>query len=219
MAAVPTLLNTGADSPAWLSQLSRGLDGNERRVCEPVLARLRRSGRIDESRLVRAAVLAAILRRDQGPALLLTRRRETLSQHAGQVALPGGAEEATDQGPEQTALREAEEEVGLAPGSVRILGRLPRYPTVTGYLVTPVVGYVQSPPAFVAQPTEVADIFTVPLSVLLDPRQWQDRPIEFAGERFPNRELHWEGRRVWGATAGMLQQLLEPLRDALGAGQ
>ena len=207
-----------ARGPVWVGRLAGRLAGNEDRLCEPVLRRLRGSGRLADERLAPAAVLAAIVEVASGPALLLTRRGDHLAQHGGQVAFPGGAQETGDAGPEATALREAEEEVGLTPGRVRVLGRLPGYPTVTGYLVTPVVGYVAAPQRFVAQPSEVADIFTVPVPVLLEQDRWMDRPIEFAGRRFPNRELHWKGQRIWGATAGMLQLLLDPLREAMEAG-
>jgi len=208
-----------AEGPGWVARLAERLAGNEDRLCEPVLARLQASGRLpDSGRLDPAAVLAAVVELAAGPALLLTRRGDDLPQHGGQVAFPGGAQDPGDTGPEDTALREAQEEVGLARERVRVIGRLPRYPTVTGYLVTPVVGYVAEPRRFVPQPSEVAAIFTVPLPVLLERSRWEDRPLEFAGQRFANRELDWEGHRIWGATAGMLQLLLGPLREAMEAG-
>ncbi|MGH2507927.1 MAG: NUDIX hydrolase, partial [Ktedonobacteraceae bacterium] len=98
----------------------------------------------------------------------------------------------------------------------RILGRLPRYPTTSGYLVTPVVGYVDKPVQLVASPDEVADIFTLPLVVMMDRDRWQQKTFESNGLSLPYQELHWTGQRIWGATAGMLQLLLPPLRRALG---
>ncbi|MGH8161298.1 MAG: NUDIX hydrolase, partial [Gammaproteobacteria bacterium] len=173
-----------------------------------------RAGRLPPGTLAPAAVLVALLDRGAGPAVLFTRRHDGLVQHAGQVAFPGGGTESTDRSPEETALREASEEVGLPPECVRVLGRLPRYPTTSAYLVTPVVGYVKDFSRFVMQRQEVADIFSVPFEVLLDRFRWQEQPVGFGGERFRFPELIWEDRRIWGATAGMLRLLLPALRDA-----
>ncbi len=200
--------------PAWTERLAAALHGNEERSSTAVMEWLQRSGRASRAGFAPAAVLAAIVAEKSGPGMLLTRRRDELVQHAGQVAFPGGAEDAADRGPEDTALREAEEEVGLPRQQVHLLGRLPRYPTTSGYLVTPVVGYVAEPPRFVAQAAEVAEIFVVPLAVLLDPVRWETRPLEVAGERLLLPEMSWEKKRIWGVTAGILQLLLPPLREA-----
>jgi 8-oxo-dGTP pyrophosphatase MutT (NUDIX family) len=200
---------------AWTARLSDALVGNETKSCQAVVDRLRRWGRMPPGAPMPAAVLVAILDGSSGPGLLLTRRHDALAQHPGQVAFPGGAEELGDTNPEATALREAEEEVALARARVQVLGRLPRYPTTTGYLVTPIVGYVADPPRLIAQADEVAAIFIVPLPVLLDPARWLDRPLQLGDERMAHRELHWRGQRIWGATAGMLQLLLPPLRESL----
>ncbi len=206
--------SAGARS-GWVERLADGLREGGDEVYVPALEFLRRTGRRPLGTPAAAAVLAAIVEAAAGPELILTRRRDDLLQHAGQVALPGGAADADDATPEQTALREAEEEVGLLRTRVHVLGRLPRYPTTSGYLVTPVVGYIAGPVRLTASAGEVAEIFTLPLAVLVDSDRWQQRTLDFNGVRFPSRELHWAGQRIWGVTAGILQLLLPPLREAL----
>ncbi|MGH8273588.1 MAG: CoA pyrophosphatase [Gammaproteobacteria bacterium] len=200
---------------AWPDRLAAALAGNETQIFQPAVDGLRGAGALPPTKPARAAVLIAFLEQNE-PGLLLTRRHDSLSAHPGQVAFPGGAEDPGDESPEAAALREAEEEVALARERVRVLGRLPRYPTTSGYLVTPVVGWVADPPVFTAQAREVADIFVVPLAVLLDRTRWQDNPLQLGTTRLPHRELHWQGQRIWGATAGMLQLLLPSLREARG---
>lgn len=202
-------------SAGWVERLADGLRKPSDEVYAPALEFLRRAGRRPLGTPAAAAVLAAIVETAAGPELILTRRCDDLLQHAGQVALPGGAVDAADATPEQAALREAEEEIGLSRTRVHVLGRLPRYPTTSGYLVTPVVGYVAAPVKLTASAGEVAEIFTLPLAVLIDPQRWQQKTLDFNGVRLPSRELHWAGQRIWGVTAGMLQLLLPPLREAL----
>ncbi|MGH8225669.1 MAG: NUDIX hydrolase [Gammaproteobacteria bacterium] len=199
---------------AWPERLAAALAGNAEVDCTPAFAWLRRNGFAPTPPFKPAAVLIALVEQEAGPGVLLTRRHDELAQHGGQVAFPGGAVEADDESAERTALREAEEEVALVPERVRLLGRLPRYPTTTGYLVTPVVGHVAGMPALQAQPEEVADIFVLPFTVLLDPARWQTRPPGNGAKRLMLPELSWEGQRIWGATAGMLQLLLDSLRVA-----
>lgn len=164
--------------------------------------------------LTPAAVLVPLVAEAAGFSLLLTRRTAHLRDHAGQVAFPGGRAEPTDPSPEATALREASEEIGLAPAGVVLLGRLDTYVTGTGYEVTPVVGLLTPPLALTPDPYEVAEIFQVPLDFFLQPanrqlmsREWQGRSRQFYA--YPYGE-HF----IWGATAGMVNNLAEILAAA-----
>lgn len=155
-----------------------------------------------------AAVLVPLVLREE-LTVLLTQRTEQLSTHSGQVAFPGGRQDPEDADATATALREAQEEVGLDPGQVEVLGSLPVYETGTAFMVTPVVALVQPDAALHPNPYEVADVFEVPLRFLLDPAHHQ------------RHRLHWQGlerewfsmpyldagreRYIWGATAGMLR--------------
>ena len=209
----------GTGRPAWVERLVRSLEKTDDSVHLPTLEMLRSTGRWSEAtQPTDAAVLVPILDADGHPELILTRRRDDLVRHAGQVAFPGGVRDPGDRGPEGTALREAEEEIALPAANVGILGRLPRYPTVSGYLVTPVVGYIPHPVELYAAPEEVAEIFTLPLPVLLDRSRWVRRNLEMGNRRVGLQEMHWEGQRIWGVTAGMLQMMVPMLRDALETG-
>lgn len=154
-----------------------------------------------------AAVLAPILRREDGLSMMLTRRADHLSSHQGQISFPGGRRDPGDGSAMANALREAQEEVGLDPASVEVLGYLDDYPTISRYLVTPVVGLVQAPVAPMADPGEVAEVFEVPMSVLLDPRAYRKKTLSRDGFVVPYYEVTWSGYRIWGATAGMLWDL------------
>lgn len=155
-----------------------------------------------------AAVLVPLVLREE-LTVLLTQRTEQLSTHSGQVAFPGGRQDPEDADATATALREAQEEVGLDPGQIEVLGSLPVYETGTAFMVTPVVALVQPDAPLHPNPYEVADVFEVPLRFLLDPAHHQ------------RHRLHWQGlerewfsmpyldagreRYIWGATAGMLR--------------
>lgn len=159
---------------------------------------------------VPAAVLVPLVLRTE-PTVLLTLRSARLTSHAGQVSFPGGRAEA-DETPEQTALREAAEEVGLDPGLPELLGRLPPLLTGTGFLVTPVVALLRPPFALHADPGEVEEAFEYPLARLLDPAAPERRRQEFRGRM---REFWvWPHDRhyIWGATASMLVTLSSVLR-------
>lgn len=153
-----------------------------------------------------AAVLVAITRREE-PGVLLTVRRDNLRTHAGQVAFPGGRIDPGDPGPEGAALREAEEELGLAPANVEIWGRADPYRTVTGFAVTPVVGSVPPDLPLFPHEREVADWFEAPLAFILDPANQRPVEAEFQGRRRTYYQIDWNGRRIWGATAAMLVNL------------
>ena len=161
---------------------------------------------------VRAAVLIPLVRRPDGLTILLTMRTDHLSSHAGQVSFPGGRSEPFDGSPVATALRETEEEVGLARQHVEVLGCLPDYLTGTGYQVTPVVGLVTPPFELRADPSEVAEIFEVPMAFLMDGVNHQRLSVELPGGRRSFYAMPYERFYIWGATAGMLRNLFHLLR-------
>ena len=152
-----------------------------------------------------AAVLVAVTDR-ASPGLLLTVRREHLRTHAGQVAFPGGR---IDPGEEAVgaALREAQEEIGLDPAEVRVIGAADPYRTVTNFLVTPVIGVVPPDLPLEANENEVADWFEAPLDFLVDPANQQRRSAVFHGRERHYYAIDWNGRRIWGATAAMIVNL------------
>ena len=154
-----------------------------------------------------AAVLIPLLSHPQGLTVLFTQRTPHLRSHSGQVSFPGGRAEPGDASAEFTALRETEEEIGLRPSAVEVLGRLPDYRTRTGYRVTPVVGLLTPPVAFTPDPNEVAEIFEVPLVFLLDERNRQRRTREFQGQQVGYYVFEYGEKVIWGATAGMLVNL------------
>ena len=157
------------------------------------------------SNLREAAVLVPILMRPEGYSVLLTRRADTLRNHTGQVSFPGGRRDPEDISLAACALREAEEEVGLPASHVEIIGYLDDYPTTTRYRVTPVVALVTPPAAFAFDAGEVAEVFEVPLSVLLDRRRYESKILTKDGINVPFFEINHQGHRIWGATAGMLR--------------
>jgi 8-oxo-dGTP pyrophosphatase MutT (NUDIX family) len=158
-----------------------------------------------------AAVLVPLVVRKTGLSVLLTQRADHLSDHAGQISFPGGRREPFDRDETATALREAQEEVALAPERVEVLGALPDYLTGTGFRVTPVVGLVHSPFTVRADTLEVAEIFEVPLVFLMNPANHEVRLLRWEGgeRRFFAMPYPRPGAGgqyfIWGATAGMLR--------------
>ncbi|MBY0242090.1 MAG: CoA pyrophosphatase [Burkholderiaceae bacterium] len=159
-----------------------------------------------------AAVLVPLVVRGDGLTVLLTQRTAHLTDHAGQISFPGGRAEAVDDGPVATALRETEEEIGLARVHVDVLGALPVYYTGTGYAVTPVVALVHPPFELTADPHEVAEIFEVPLPFLMDGLNHQRILAELADIRRRFYAMPYQDYYIWGATAGMLRNLFHFLR-------
>ena len=155
-----------------------------------------------------ASVLVPIVLREQ-PMVLLTERTAHLSTHSGQVAFPGGRADPEDACPAATALREAEEEVGLESRFVEVLGTLPIYRTGSSFIITPVVALVQPDCVLQPNPYEVAEIFEVPLAFLLDPAHHQRHAVEWDGVRREWFSMPYHDGRtshfIWGATAGMLR--------------
>ena len=160
----------------------------------------------------RAAVLVPLILRSDGMRLLLTRRTLHLTDHAGQIAFPGGRCEPGDACSIDTALRETEEEVGLNRRHVDVIGTLPDYPTGTGYLITPVVGLVTPPFELRADPSEVAEMFEVPLAFLMDGLHHQRLSAPAGSGRTSFYAMPYQRFYIWGATAGMLRNLFHLLR-------
>jgi 8-oxo-dGTP pyrophosphatase MutT (NUDIX family) len=162
-----------------------------------------------------AAVLVGLVQRESGFSVLLTRRADTLRSHTGQVAFPGGR---CDPGetPWETALREAHEEIGLDPSLVDLAGLSTPFRTaVTGYQITPVVGFIEPGFSLTPNPDEVADIFETPFGFLMDPANLEQQERETpAGDRRRFYAATWEGQYIWGATAGMLRALYDRLYGA-----
>ncbi|MBO9538253.1 CoA pyrophosphatase [Herbaspirillum sp.] len=167
-----------------------------------------------QGRFRQAAVLMPIVLRPEGLTVLFTQRTDDLKDHAGQISFPGGRREDFDSSAIDTALRETEEEIGLARRHVEVIGSLPDYLTGTGYRVTPVAGLIEPPFDTVADPREVAEIFEVPLAFLMDGANHERRSVDLpppVGRRsfytMPYRHYF-----IWGATAGMLRNLFHFLR-------
>ena len=157
-----------------------------------------------------AAVLVAMTDRSE-PGIILTVRHGGMRTHAGQVAFPGGRVD-TGEDAEAAALREAWEELGLDPLRVAVVGRLETYRTVTGYLVTPVVGVVPPDLPLAPHEQEVEDWFEAPVTFLLDPANRSRQSVVFQGRQRDYYEIEWNGRRIWGATAAMLVNLSRRLQ-------
>ena len=150
-----------------------------------------------------AAVLVPLIDRDSTPQVLLTRRSPNLSTHAGQIGFPGGRIELGESA-ENAAIREAGEEVGIRPESVRVAGRLEPYLTVTGFLIEPFVAWIDPPYDFVLNPAEVNDIFEMPLARIFESGAIQRETVSVEGRRRSYYSLRVGPHYIWGATAGML---------------
>ena len=187
----PGIPDAAGDGPDWLAANGEAGEGRE---------------------LTPAAVLVPIVRRDDAPTVLFTRRTDHLKSHSGQISFPGGRIEERDESPEAAALRETSEEIGLAAADVEVIGRLNMRETGTGYRVFPVVGMTVPPLALVPDEHEVAEIFEVPLAFLVDP----------ANHRFETRvsgnverqfyAIPYGSYFIWGLTARILVNLGEVLR-------
>ncbi|MDY8110077.1 CoA pyrophosphatase [Fulvimarina sp. 2208YS6-2-32] len=156
-----------------------------------------------------AAVLVAVVDRDEGASVILTRRSDRLRKHSGQIAFPGGSVDPSDASAEAAALREAHEEIALEPRHVEVLGRLPRYLTTTGFRITPVVAIVRPGFELTPNPDEVADIFETPLSFLMDAANHVRAAKTLGGVERHFYEMPYGERYIWGVTAGILRTFYE----------
>ena len=154
--------------------------------------------------LISAAVLVPIVLHPDGMTLLLTRRTDHLKDHPGQIGFPGGRVEPGDEGPMQTALREAQEEIGLSPDQVQVIGYLEPHAVVTGFAVTPIVGFIEPVTDRELDQFEVAEVFEVPLDFFLDDANLQRSIRRYREVEVPLFEYQYEDRRIWGATAQMI---------------
>lgn len=161
--------------------------------------------------LTPASVLFPIVLRPGAPTVLLTQRTAHLRDHPGQISFPGGRAEAHDPSPAHTALREAQEEVGLLPAHIEVAGYLPEYRTGTGFSVTPVVAVVTPPFELSPDPFEVAEVFEVPLAFLLDPANHQQHALHYRGKLRSYYAMRYDDYFIWGATAGMIISLYHAL--------
>jgi 8-oxo-dGTP pyrophosphatase MutT (NUDIX family) len=186
-------------------ELRRTLDLSRERDCI-LLESDFRDDLVGEAPSAHAAVLIPVVDRRE-PAVLLTTRTQSLKRHAGQVAFPGGRIDPADEDAIAAALREAEEEIDLKPHHVDVIGMTDEYRTIAGFHVTPVLGVI--PPGLDLSPhdAEVADIFEVPLAFLIEPGNHVEQSVEFQGRDRKYVEMHYQGRRIWGATAAMIVNL------------
>jgi 8-oxo-dGTP pyrophosphatase MutT (NUDIX family) len=169
-----------------------------------------------EHKPVPAAVLVPIVNQPGGLTLMFTQRTAHLHDHGGQISFPGGRVDAGDADRIATALREAQEETGLNPSRVEIIGQLPDYDIPTGFRVTPIVGWVEPPFELKPDPFEVADVFEVPLDFFLDSANHQRHSDVRNGRKRYYYSMPYGERNIWGATAGMVYSLVQILTGSAG---
>jgi len=157
-----------------------------------------------------SAVLVPIVAHHE-PSVILIQRPQTMTAHAGEVSFPGGKVDAADGSPIETALREAEEEIGLVRSHVEVLGFLDCYQVRTGFRIVPVVGLVTPPFTLQIHAGEVVDAFEVPFAFLMDSANHRKQSREMRGETQHFYAMPWQGRYIWGATAAMIRNLFERL--------
>ncbi|MCB2088313.1 MAG: CoA pyrophosphatase [Sphingomonadaceae bacterium] len=167
-------------------------------------------------RLAPAAVLIAVTERDD-PGVLVTHRPHTMRKHPGQAAFPGGRLDPGET-PVEAALREAQEELGIDPRDVRVIGETDRFRTRTGFDITPVLATIPADLPLVPNPAEVAEWFEPPFRYILDPANQQEQEVHWEGAMRRYTEIHWQGHRIWGVTAAIIVNLTRRLalaeRDA-----
>ena len=160
-----------------------------------------------------AAVLVPFVRRESGLTILFTRRASHLRHHAGQISFPGGAIDPGDVDAVAAAVRETGEETGIVPGDIEPFGYLDGFDTVSGYRVAPVTGFVRGGYSLRMHEAEVDDVFEVPFAFLLEPGNLRREAIDWQGRSRTIYAFDWCGRRIWGATAAMLKNLIDRLES------
>lgn len=169
---------------------------------------------LPENRKLRpAGVLVPVLARDDAARLFLTKRSSALKHHPGQIAFPGGKQDDNDADVTSAALREAHEEIGLAPENVEVLGLLPAHETVTGFYVTPVIALVREPFTPVPEPGEVEEVFDVPLNHVLSPDNFSVQSRRWRGSRRHYYTVPFGPYYIWGATARILRSMADALEN------
>jgi 8-oxo-dGTP pyrophosphatase MutT (NUDIX family) len=200
VSADPPLGPAEIDAPALVRAFQSGKAWQTEPIVEP-----RSTSRAGEP--VVAAVLIGLVQHAEGLSVLLTQRTAHLHDHAGQISFPGGRAEPEDADAAATALRETEEEIGVDGSFIEVLGQLPVYLTGTGFSVTPVVALIRAGFTPSPDPFEVAEVFEVPLSYLMDPRNHQTRRASIAEVTRAFYTMPYGNYFIWGATAGMLRNL------------
>jgi 8-oxo-dGTP pyrophosphatase MutT (NUDIX family) len=163
----------------------------------------------DAGTTLKPAAVLLLLERTPGYSVVLTKRTHLVEHHKGEISLAGGMVEAADRDATDTALREAQEELGIDPQHVAVLGTLGELVTVTGFAVQPIVGVIDAGYPLVLQESEVARVVRVPLAVLRDPQAWFNDVREWKGQRHVLLSCRWDGELIWGATSRILQRFLE----------
>jgi 8-oxo-dGTP pyrophosphatase MutT (NUDIX family) len=189
----------------------------ERAVAMAQRRRIERQGAIAEgggAGLKRAAVLIPLVARAEGVTVLLTQRTSHLAAHAGQISFPGGRMEPEDRDARAAALRETEEEIGLPRSQIALLGEMEEYGTITGFRVTPVVGVVTPPFTLRPDPSEVAEVFEVPLAFILNPANRRHAVEKRDGLERDIYEIPYGTYRIWGFTARLLVRLVDVIEGA-----
>lgn len=154
--------------------------------------------------LTPSAVLVPIVEHNKNPHILLTKRAKHLRHHPGQISFPGGRQEASDKNLIETALRETEEEIGINPNAVEVLGKLKLQPTISGFMIQPIVGVVEANLNLTLNKNEVSATFEIPFDFALNPKNWQKSYHEFNGQKHPVYSIIYKKENIWGVTAQIL---------------
>lgn len=177
---------------------------------------LRERGAIEHPSFARAAVLVPLFNKEGSCHLLLTKRTDQVKYHKGEISFPGGMVDEDDLSLEKTALREANEEIGLKESDVQIIGVLDDIVTITQFIVTPFVGLFPYPYPFKTSPVEIAELIEVPLSFLLTEENFNEREITRMGRKEIIYAYQYGGHTIWGATARILKQFLDLITSSKG---